>query len=246
MEALILAGGLGTRLRPVIGSELPKPMARIAGRPFLEYLVLQLRSAGCRDIWLLTGHGSAAIETYFGTGDAWDVRIRYSAESVPLGTGGALRLVLPRLQGERSLVLNGDSFLDAPLAELVEAHAAAASERPVGATLALVERDDASRYGRVELAADGSIRAFLEKDPRRLSGLVSAGIYVVERWVVDTIPPARPVSLEREVWPGLLDGRLRGRILSGPFTDMGVPEAYAGLQADPRPLLALAGVAEAS
>jgi NDP-sugar pyrophosphorylase family protein len=241
MEALILAGGLGTRIRSVIGSGLPKPMARFAGRPFLEYLLLQLRTAACRDIWLLTGHGADAIEAYFGTGDAWDVRLRYSAESVPLGTGGALRLVLPRLQGERFLVMNGDSFLDAPLADLVTAHAVAAAGSPVAATLALVARDDASRFGSVDLDADGAIRAFREKDPGGLPGLISAGIYVVERSVLESIAPDRPVSLEREVWPGLLDGRLRGLVAAGAFSDMGVPEAFAALQADPAPLLALAG-----
>jgi mannose-1-phosphate guanylyltransferase len=241
MQALILAGGLGTRLRPVIGAELPKPMATFAGRPFLLYLVLQLRQAGFGEIWFLTGHGAPLVQTYFGTGDTWGVSLRYSVEPVPLGTAGALRHVLPQLSGDRFLVTNGDSFLSAPLGDLVDAHARSLAARPTAATLALVARDDASRFGAVTLDPDGAVRAFREKDPEPAAGLVSAGIYVVERGILDAIPPDRPVSLEREVWPHLLDGRLRGLPMDGAFTDMGVPDAFAALQADPSPLLAIAG-----
>jgi mannose-1-phosphate guanylyltransferase len=240
MQALILAGGLGTRLRSVIGSELPKSMATFGGRPFLEYLVLQLRRDGFRDVWLLTGHGAEVVETYFGTGDALGVRLRYSTEPVPLGTAGALRHILPQLDGERFLVSNGDSFLAAHLGALVDAHLASLPVR-AAATIALVRRDDASRFGAVALAADGAVTAFREKDPTPAPGLVSAGIYVVERALLESIPTGRPVSLEREIWPVLLDGRLRGVVMDGPFTDMGVPDAYAALQADPGPLLEIAG-----
>lgn len=242
MQALILAGGLGTRLRPVIGAALPKPMARFAGRPFLEYLVLQLRREGITDAWFLTGHGAELVEAYFGTGDGLGVRLRYSVEPVPLGTGGALRHVLPQLDGDRFLVTNGDSFLAAPLAPLVELHLRSlAAPRPAAATLALVARDDAGRFGAVDLDDEEAIRAFREKDPDAGPGLVSAGIYLVERSLLATIPPDRPVSLEREIWPGLLDGRLRGLVMDGDFTDMGVPDAFAALQADPTPLLSITG-----
>jgi NDP-sugar pyrophosphorylase family protein len=241
MQALILAGGLGTRLRSVIGAELPKPMAAFAGRPFLAWLVLQLRREGIHDIWFLVGHGADIVQTYFGTGDALGVRLRYSVEPVPLGTGGALRHALPQLDGDRFLVTNGDSFLSAPLRELVDEHVRSLAVRRTAATLALVQRDDASRFGAVTLAADGAIDAFREKAPSPAPGLVSAGIYVIERSVLESIPDGRPVSLEREIWPLLLDGRLRGLPLDGDFTDMGVPDAFAALQADPSPLLALAG-----
>lgn len=239
MQALILAGGFGTRLRSVIGADLPKPMAAFAGRPFLAWLVLQLRREGIHDIWLLTGHGSAAVQTYFGTGDAHGVRLRYSVEPSPLGTAGALRHVLPHLEGDRFLVTNGDSFLSAPLRPLLDAHAASTA----AATLALVVHPDAGRFGGVDLAPDGAIRAFREKDPAGGQGIISAGIYVVERSVIEAIPAGRTVSLEREVWPTLTDGRLRGVALEGTFTDMGVPDAFAALQADPSPLLAIAGEA---
>lgn len=241
MQALILAGGLGTRLRSVIGAELPKPMASFAGRPFLAWLMLQLRREGITDIWLLTGHGADLVEAYFGTGDSLGIALRYSVEPVPLGTGGALRLVLPQLEGDRFLVTNGDSFLAAPLGPLVDAHLRARADgHDVAATLALTPREDASRFGAVTLADDGAIVAFREKDPEPAPGLVSAGIYVLERSVLESIPPDRPVSLEREVWPALLDGRLRGLPMTGAFTDMGVPDAFAALQADPSPLVSIA------
>jgi len=241
MQALILVGGLGTRLRSVIGAELPKPMASFAGRPFLAYLVLQLRREGISDLWFLAGHGADIVQTYFGTGDALGVRLRYSVEPVPLGTGGALRHALPQLDGDRFLVTNGDSFLSAPLGVLVDEHLRSRAMRPTAATLALVARDDASRFGAVTLDAKGAIREFREKDPTPAPGLVSAGIYVVERSVLESIPDGRSVSLEREIWPALLDGRLRGLPLDGAFTDMGVPDAFAALRSDPSPLLALAG-----
>jgi D-glycero-alpha-D-manno-heptose 1-phosphate guanylyltransferase len=237
MQALILAGGLGTRLRSVIGADLPKPMATFAGRPFLSWLVLQLRREGIRDLWLLTGHGASVVQTYFGTGDAHGVRLRYSVDPSPLGTGGALRHVLPKLEGDRFLVTNGDSFLSAPLRPLLDAHAGGTA----AATLALVAHPDAGRFGSVDLGPDGAIRAFREKDPAGGPGIISAGIYVVERHVLDAIPAGRPVSLEREVWPALTAGRLRGVVLDGAFTDMGIPEAFAALQADPSPLVAIAG-----
>ena len=110
----------------------------------------------------------------------------------------------------------------------------------MAATLALTPREDASRFGAVTLADDGAIVAFREKDPEPAPGLVSAGIYVLERSVLESIPPDRPVSLEREVWPALLDGRLRGLPMTGAFTDMGVPDAFAALQADPSPLVSIA------
>lgn len=108
-------------------------MAEFAGRPFLAWLVLQLKREGIRDIWFLTGHGAEVVQSYFGTGDALGVRLRYSVEPVPLGTGGALRHVLPLLDGDRFLVTNGNSFLSAPLGALVDAHAAALATGPVAA-----------------------------------------------------------------------------------------------------------------
>ena len=239
MESLVLVGGAGSRLRGVIGTELPKPMAPIGGRPFLAWLLDQLRDAGCRDVWLLTGHRGDVIEGYVGRGDAWGLRVRYSQEPAPLGTGGALRHALPGLSGETCLVMNGDSYLAAPLPVLMEAHA---RSRPL-ITMALARVADTRRYGSVELGLDGTVGAFREKDaaaaPR--PGLINAGILVMDTAVLATIPSARPVSLEQDVLPGLMDGRVRGEVFDVPFVDIGVPESYAALGADPDSVLPPAG-----
>jgi len=236
IQALILVGGLGTRLRPVVG-DTPKPMAAVGGRPFLEFLVRQLRRDGFRDVVLLTGHGATAVSEYFGTGSAWDLSIAYSREPGPLGTGGALRHALPRLSGPRFLVMNGDSFFDIDLAAVLAAHARATPE-PV-ATLALVRSTETERFGSVEADADGTVTAFREKDESSGPGLVNAGVYVIERSMVEAIPDSRPVSLEREVFTELVGRGLHAREFGGAFVDMGVPDAYAALKADPSRLLML-------
>jgi NDP-sugar pyrophosphorylase family protein len=254
MQALILVGGLGTRLRAVLGPALPKPMAPVGGPPFLAYLLGQLRRHGLGEVWLLTGFGAASVEGYFGTGDGWDLTIGYSVEPEPLGTGGALRHVLPRLSGERFLVMNGDSFLGAPLDLLVRAHERARAATPATlASLALARVDDARRFGSVERAPDGRVTGFREKTPpagfaapasstvdpdaKAAAALINAGVYVVERALIESLAPRGPVSLERDVFPTLTDGRLHGVELAGPFMDIGLPESYAAICADHAMLL---------
>lgn len=235
VDAIILVGGAGTRLRGVIGDALPKPMAPIGGRPFLGWLLAQLQAAGLRDVWLLTGHRSEVIEAYVGSGGAWGMRVHISREAAPLGTGGAIRHVLPSLAAGACLVLNGDSYLAAPLTELLDAHQ---RFRP-SVTLALARVADTTRYGEVECAEDGSVRAFREKvesaTPR--PGLINAGVYVMEASLIAAIPDDRAVSLEREILPDLLDGRARGVVFDVAFVDIGVPESYAALAADPGAVL---------
>ncbi len=240
MEALILVGGAGTRLRPVIGADLPKPMAPIAGRPFLDWLLAQLRDTGIERVWLLTGHRGDVIERHVGRGRRWGLDVRYSRETEPLGTGGALRRVLPRLAGEACLVLNGDSYLAAPLDRLVAAHAAFQA----AVTLALARVPDTRRYGSVDLNTGGIIGAFREKEhaPDARPGLINAGVYVMTTSVIASIVPGRAVSFEREVLPRLLGGRARGEVFDVPFVDIGVPESYAALDADPAAVLPIAAI----
>lgn len=235
MDALILVGGAGTRLRGVIGDELPKPMAPVAGRPFLSWLLHQVRAADFRDVWLLTGHRGEVIEKYVGSGDGWGLRVRYSREPGPLGTGGALHHVLPWLSTQTCLVMNGDSYLSARLGLLVERH----ERSEASVTLALARVPDTARYGAVDLAPDGAVIAFREKEPSATPrpGLINAGIYVMTTALMASIPGGRPVSLEREVLPGLTDGRARGEVFDGPFVDIGMPESYAALGADPGAVL---------
>jgi NDP-sugar pyrophosphorylase family protein len=238
MQALVLAGGLGTRLRAAIGST-PKAMATVAGRPFLEYLVLQLRRDGIRDVVMLTGYGADVLSQYFRDGRAWGVSIAYSEEPEPLGTAGAVRHALPHLEGRRFLLMNGDSFFDISLLDLIAAHEAASPGDPAAATLALARSDESRRFGTVEVDGAQHVTAFREKAARGRSGLINAGICILERAMIDDIPAGRPVSLEREIFPGLVHRGLRGVEFQGTFLDIGIPAAYQAIRADPTAVLAV-------
>lgn len=226
-QALILAGGAGTRLRSVV-NDIPKPMAPIDGRPFLEYLVAQVAVAGVPEVVLLVGYRAEAIERHFGDGAGFGVRVRYSREREALGTGGALKLAEGLLVGDRWLVLNGDSLFDISLAELVARHI----DRPAPATLALARVADPTRYGSVTLAADGSVTAFAEKSDATAPNRINGGLYIIERSLVHRIPADRPVSFEREVLPQLVGQGLRGEPFDGYFVDIGVPADYVRAQLD--------------
>ena len=226
IEAVILAGGAGTRLRSVV-SDVPKPLAPVAGRPFIEYLLLQVRAAGIARVVICSGYRAGTIEAELGTGERWGVSIRYSVEDAPLGTGGALRHAQPMLAGERWLVMNGDSLFDISLADLFGAHA----RRPAPATLALASVGDASRYGGVTLARDGTVSAFVEKPPDAAPKCINGGLYIIDRTTLDLIPADRPVSLEHEVFGGLVGRGLRGVALDGYFVDIGVPADFMRAQA---------------
>lgn len=234
MIAIILAGGEGTRLREVV-SDVPKPMAPVAGKPFLEYLILQLKQGGIREIILSTGYKRETVKAYFGTGERWGVRISYSEEEFPLGTGGALRKasVLPDAPDAGPvLVLNGDSFLEIDLRALAAFHAG----KNARATMGLVFLEDTSRYGRVETDSAGQVIAFAEKSAGS-PGRINGGVYVFGRDILASIPEGK-VSLETEVLPLLVGRGLYGMETKGFFRDIGIPHDYRGLNEDPRELAA--------
>ncbi len=217
----ILAGGLGTRLRPAVGDR-PKVLAPVHGRPFLAYLLDRLAGAG--EVVLLTGHGAGQVRAAFGASYA-SLRLVYSEEPSPLGTAGALRRALPLLGAETILLLNGDSFCDVDLAELGRCHRACGA----ALTMALAQVADASRFGRVALGPGGRVLRFEEKREEKSSGWVNAGVYLLRRALVeDAVPDGRPVSLEREVLPALAArGLVHGFLASGRLLDIGTPESYA-------------------
>ena len=232
--AIILAGGLGTRLRPVLGAA-PKPMAPVAGRPFLDYLMWQLRSWAVPEVVLSVGHGAATVRAHVGDGAAWGVSVRYVEEAEPLGTGGALRLAASDIESDSFLVLNGDSLFDVDVAQLAELHDA----RQATTTIALRQVRNAARFGTVQLDRDGRVTRFAEKDTAATAGHVNAGIYLCERSLIDHIPEARPSSLETDVFPSMVGGQLFGLSMQGYFTDIGVPDAYRDANASPGPLEAV-------
>jgi len=220
VTAAILAGGLGTRLRSVV-ADRPKILAEIRGRPFLGYLLDQLADAGLRTVVLCTGHMGDKVQAVFGDSHR-GVRLVYSQEPFPLGTGGAIRLAASRLASPTVLVLNGDSYCEADVGAFWSDHCAAGSR----ATLVLVRVEDASRFGQVELDETGRIVRFEEKGARTGAGWINAGMYLIDRQWVEAIPAGKAVSLEREVFPGWIDRGLRGWRTSGRFLDIGTPESY--------------------
>jgi NDP-sugar pyrophosphorylase family protein len=222
-DAMILAGGKGTRLRRVV-DDRPKPMAEVAGRPFVEWLLPLLYDQGTRRVVLCTGHLASHVQAYFGDGQRWNMELRYSCDPFPLGTGGAVRQALDEVRGDRFLVLNGDSYCRFDLGLLLRTHLNAGAR----ATLWLVEADDRRRYGSVRVGADGTVESFAEKSSEFGTGLVNAGVYLIERGAAETIPTGRAVSLENDFFPALVGQGLCAVVGGDPFTDIGTPESYAG------------------
>lgn len=221
LKAVILCGGLGTRLSPVL-KDRPKTLALVSGRPFLAYLLDQLADAGIRDVVLATGHFGDQVRDTFQ--DYYrGMRLSSSQETSPLGTGGALRAAAEGL--EQALVMNGDSWCDANLPEFIRTHFESGAENSIVVTA----MDDCRRYGAVEVAGE-SVVAFQEKrtgEARPVPGFINAGIYLLSRGLIESIPPGCAVSIEREIFPAWLDGRLRGWKCDGRFIDIGTPESLA-------------------
>lgn len=217
MEAIVLAGGLGTRLASRLHG-LPKPMAPIASRPFLEILLTQLRRSGCTRVLLSVGHQHTVIQNHFGA-SFHGTPIDYVIESTSLGTGGAIRLALAEVREDSVLVLNGDTFLDADYAAMLRFHASQGAT----VTLAVVQRDDVRRYGSVTIE-DQRIVHFEEKGSSE-PGWISAGAYVLPRNLV--WPPALPekFSIEQDFFvPEVARLRPAAFKVDGFFLDIGIPE----------------------
>jgi len=222
MKAIILAGGLGSRLQDVV-KDLPKPMAPVGGKPFLEYLLLQLKRWGTTDIILSVGYKKDVIKSYFGDGGSFGLRINYSEENEPLGTGGALKQALSKNNDPLFIAMNGDSFFNLSFVDLIRYHAG----KPGLVTMGLAMVKDRSRYGGVELNDDdGSIRSF-HKDGLATAGLINSGVYVVHRDIMQFIPDG-PVSFEGHVLPLLKDGHLLyAKPYDAFFWDIGIPADYS-------------------
>jgi D-glycero-alpha-D-manno-heptose 1-phosphate guanylyltransferase len=224
VTAAILAGGMGSRLHPAVSGR-PKALANIGERPFLTYLFDQLVAAGARDVVLCTGYLGDQIRMIFGE---WykTLHLNYSQESTPLGTAGALRLALPLLNSNPVLVMNGDSYCDANIREFWFWH----EGRHSNATLLLTKIFDTERFGQVNVDADGKVTDFKEKGSGQDSGWINAGIYLLNRDLLDEIPVNRAVSLEREIFPGWIGRGLYGFQSEARFMDIGTPEAYSSAQ----------------
>jgi mannose-1-phosphate guanylyltransferase len=223
MQALILAGGEGTRLRPLT-STIPKPVVPMVDRPFITYMIEWLRAYGVEDVILACGFMAADVRRVIGDGDSLGVRLRYIEEPRPLGTGGAVKYAQDLL-AERFLMLNGDVLTDIDLSAQLSQHERTGAR----ATLALVEVKDPSPYGLVRCGSDHAVKAFVEKPSPGGAGanLISAGAYVLERDVLDEMAPVGTnISIERDLFPRLVARGLYGHAASGYWLDIGTPERY--------------------
>jgi len=221
MKAVLLVGGMGTRLRSVV-QNTPKPLAVVGERPFLELLVRQLSHQDIRRLIMCTGYLAQDIERDLGDGHSWDVTIEYSREPEPLGTGGALKFAEPFLREVPDfLVMNGDSFMEMDFRQLIRFHRKSGGV----ASMAVFRTRNEMRYGTVQLRADGLVNSFAEKANADPNGLVNAGVYVFNRRILEHIPEG-PSSLERDVFPKLLSQRVYALEQQGVFVDIGTPEDY--------------------
>lgn len=222
LGCVVLCGGLGTRLAGVL-PDLPKALADVSNRPFIEWVLLGLRRQGITDVVLATGHRGDQVEERLADGGHLGMRLRYSREATPLGTAGALRHALTELKADAVLVVNGDTYCEVPVRRLAEAH------RHHGGTVTMLTTRvaDRARYGAVELGAGGRVLSFDEKTARG-PGLVSSGAYIVNRGAVERLPGACPVDIESGLLPQLGEGEVFAVVSDGPFVDIGTPESLAG------------------
>ncbi|MGE4426598.1 MAG: sugar phosphate nucleotidyltransferase [Solirubrobacteraceae bacterium] len=230
VQAVILVGGRGTRLRPLT-SNRPKPIVPLVDRPFMAYMLEWVASHGITDVILCCGFLADSMVETLGDGSAYGVRITWVQEPEPRGTAGALWYAEPHLEGDRFVMLNGDVLTDMDLTVQLAQHERSGAR----GTLALVPVEDPTAYGLVRLNGDSTVKGFLEKpEPDQIdTDLISAGAYVLERSVLDLIPQGRMVSIEREVWPRLVGDGLHGCVHRGRYwMDIGTPERYLEGTAD--------------
>ena len=234
-EAILLVGGKGTRLRPLT-VHTPKPMVPAAGVPFLTHQLARARAAGVEHVVLATSYLAEVFEPYFGDGSSLGLSLEYVTEREPLGTGGAIRNVASRLASgpdEPVLVFNGDILTGLDIRALAASHATSGAD----VSLHLTRVEDPRAFGLVPTDGSGRVTAFLEKPqtPQEIvTDQINAGAYIFRRSVIDTIPAGRPVSVERETFPGLLaDGaHLQGMVDSTYWLDLGTPQAFVRGSAD--------------
>jgi D-glycero-alpha-D-manno-heptose 1-phosphate guanylyltransferase len=225
IPVLILAGGLGTRLRAAV-PDVPKVLAPVCGRPFLAHLLDQIAATPLRRVVLLTGYRADQVEQTFGSRHG-ELRLNYLREEAPLGTGGAVRQAIGRLDDRTLLLMNGDSYCGVDFARLYAQH----RRGNAALTMAVVRTPNASRYGRVHFDKLGRINSFIEKSAVAGPGWINAGVSIIERSLLEEIPPGQATSLERDWLPRwLTQHRLLAYPTRAPFLDIGTPASFAAAQ----------------
>lgn len=240
VDAVILVGGRGTRLRPLtIGT--PKPMLATANYPFLQHLLARIKAAGIERVVLSTSFKAEVFEEYFGDGSDLGLEIEYVVEEEALGTGGGIRNVYDKLRHDTVMVFNGDVLSGMDLGGIIKAHHA----KDADLTMHLLNVADPRAFGCVPTDADGRVQAFLEKTEDPPTNQINAGCYVFKKSLIETIPTGRMVSVERETFPGLLEEgyKVYGHVDNSYWRDMGRPEDFVRGSSDivrgiaPSPLL---------
>jgi NDP-sugar pyrophosphorylase family protein len=222
VSAVILAGGLGTRLRSMV-NDRPKVMAMVAGRPFVEWIVLSLQSAGIRHVVFCIGYLGEMIKEHFQDGADWGITIEYSCEQKLLGTGGALRKCLSHIHSDPVLVLNGDSYCQVNVPEYLQWH----SSMPRAGSVVVVKTENPERFGSVQMESNGLVLGFKEKALVYDVSWINAGMYLLSQKLLGTIPPNKPISFERGVLPLWVSRGLWGFPSLGAFVDMGTPHGLS-------------------
>jgi NDP-sugar pyrophosphorylase family protein len=221
IDVLVLAGGLGTRIRPVLG-DTPKLLAPIAGRAYLDHLLGWLKRFDARRVVLALGHRASAITAYLAQRTADEMTIDTVVEPQPLGTAGAVRWARPRLHTDPVLIINGDSFADVDLCKFLERHRRAGA----AGTILCAKVTDAGRYGRVQIDNRGAVTGFVEKDAAfRGTASINAGMYLVSASLLDGIASGTAKSLEKDVFERLPPGSLAAFAECSNFIDIGTPES---------------------
>ena len=221
--AILLVGGMGTRLQPITNKS-PKPMLPVGGVPFTEHQIVKAKAAGISEIVLATSYLAEVFKPYFGDGSAFGIKIKYAVEEVALGTGGAIQNAASLLSpADQVVIFNGDVLSAHDLAAQIKFH----KEMQADVTLYLTQVADARAYGCVELLPGDRVKSFLEKSETPPSNLINAGCYVFNRSIIDEIPAGRVVSIERESFPQLLaaDKKVFGFVDSSYWLDIGTPAA---------------------
>jgi mannose-1-phosphate guanylyltransferase len=229
VDAVVLVGGKGTRLRPLTLSAA-KPMLPTAGVPYLEHRLSRIRAAGIRHVVLGTSYRAETFEDYFGDGSDFGLDIEYVVENEPLGTGGGIRNVYNHLRHDTAMIFNGDVLSGVDLTAVLRTH----REQDADVTLHLVRVPDPGAFGCVPTDADGRVLGFLEKTDNPPTDQINAGCYVFSREVVASIPAGVPVSVERDTFPSLLAGgaRVVGHVDTSYWLDLGTPMAFVRGSAD--------------
>lgn len=225
MKAVILAGGFGTRIRPLTCLN-PKPMLPLVNKPFMHNFISWVKSHGIKDIILSTGYLPEVFEDYFGDGKNFGVKLTYVTEEVPLGTCGAVKNVEGYLDNESFMVFNGDVLSGINLSEMMKYH----KDKKSDITIALTPVEDPTSYGLVPIDKDGRVEKFLEKPSwdEMTTNLINAGAYIIERNLLDLVPSKENYSFERGLFPNALEigYRIYGHVSNAYWLDLGTPAKY--------------------